>query len=67
VTLLSWLAVPIALFGHRFAAEADRVPIAIFICAVLGGAAHLWGFLEGILILCGVHIRADARGIPLKD
>jgi hypothetical protein len=26
----------------------------------------LWGFIEGILILCG-KIDKDAKGIPLKD
>ncbi len=30
------------------------------------GIAALWGFIEGILILCG-KINVDAKGIPLKE
>ncbi len=30
------------------------------------GAGAIWGFVEGILILCG-NINKDANGIPLKD
>ena len=31
------------------------------------GLASLWGFIEGILILCGVGITEDADGVPLSD
>lgn len=30
------------------------------------GIGAIWGFIEGILILCG-NINKDANGIPLKD
>ena len=31
------------------------------------GAGSLWGFIEGILILCGTTITTDADGVPLSD
>ena len=31
------------------------------------GAESLWGFIEGILILCGTTITTDADGVPLSD
>lgn len=30
------------------------------------GIGGIWGFIEGILILCG-NINTDANGVPLKD
>lgn len=30
------------------------------------GIGAIWGFIEGILILCG-KITTDAKGVPLKD
>ena len=32
----------------------------------LCGIGAIWGFIEGVLILCG-KIDKDAKGIPLKD
>ena len=31
------------------------------------GIGSIWGFIEGILILCGTHITTDAEGYPLSD
>lgn len=31
------------------------------------GVSSTWGFIEGILILCGVGITEDADGVPLLD
>jgi TM2 domain-containing membrane protein YozV len=40
--------------------------IQIVVTVVTCGVGALWGFIEGILILCG-KIDKDAKGIPLKD
>jgi TM2 domain-containing membrane protein YozV len=40
--------------------------IQIVVTLVTCGVGALWGFIEGILILCG-KIDKDAKGIPLKD
>ena len=40
--------------------------IQIVVTIVSCGLGALWGFIEGILILCG-NINADANGKPLKD
>ena len=37
--------------------------IALSFCFGIGA---IWGFIEGIMILCG-SIKTDAKGIPLKD
>lgn len=39
-----------------------QLVLTIFSCGVAG----LWGFIEGILILCG-NINTDAQGRPLTD
>ena len=44
-----------------------RAVLQIVLTIVTCGAASLWGFIEGILILCGSTITQDANGIPLKD
>ena len=32
------------------------------------GLVALWGFVEGIMIICGAQMfRADAKGVPLRD
>ena len=38
----------------------------IILTLVTCGIASLWGFIEGILILCG-SIKTDAQGRPLRD
>jgi len=38
----------------------------IIVSLVTCGLGSLWGFIEGILILCG-NINKDAKGNPLKD
>ncbi|MGN0182227.1 MAG: NINE protein [Candidatus Ornithomonoglobus sp.] len=40
--------------------------IQIIVTLITCGAGALWGFIEGILILCG-KIDKDAKGIPLAD
>lgn len=37
--------------------------IALNLCFGIG---TIWGFIEGIMILCG-SIKTDAKGIPLRD
>ncbi len=44
----------------------SRGVLQIVLTAVTCGAAGLWGFIEGIMILCG-SIKTDANGVPLKD
>ncbi len=39
-----------------------QIAVSIFTC----GIGSIWGFIEGILILCG-NINKDAQGKPLKD
>lgn len=55
-------------FGvHRFYLGYTGIGIAqIIVTIITFGVGSLWGFIEGILILCGV-INKDAHGNPLKD
>lgn len=42
--------------------------VQLVLSLVTFGIASLWGFIEGIMILCGAQMfRADARGVPLKE
>ena len=43
-----------------------KAVIQIIVTLVSCGLGSLWGFIEGILILCG-NINADASGNPLKE
>lgn len=57
-----------ALGIHRFYLGYIGIGIVQIILTILtGGIASLWGFIEGILILCGTGITTDADGIPLSD
>ncbi len=38
----------------------------IALTLLLCGSGYLWGFIEGIMILTG-SIKADAKGVPLKE
>ena len=40
--------------------------IQIVVSIVTCGIGSIWGFIEGIMILCG-SIKTDAQGRPLKD
>lgn len=40
--------------------------IQLIVSIVTCGIGGLWGFIEGIMILCG-KINTDANGVPLKD
>lgn len=44
----------------------NRAILQIVLTVVTCGAAGLWGFIEGILILTG-SINKDANGVPLSD
>ena len=41
--------------------------IQIVVTVVTCGIGSIWGFIEGILILCGQYITTDANGNPLAD
>lgn len=45
----------------------NRAILQIVLTVVTCGAAGLWGFIEGILILCKSTITKDANGVPLGD
>lgn len=52
---------------HNFyLGNTSRAVIQLVLTIVTCGAASLWGFIEGIMILCG-KINTDANGNPLKD
>ncbi len=40
--------------------------ITVLSCCILSQISAIWGFIEGILILCG-NIKTDADGNPLVD
>ena len=44
----------------------SRAVIQIILTVVTCGLASLWGFIEGIMILCG-NINTDANGVPLGE
>ena len=44
----------------------SRAVLQIVLSFVTCGAASLWGFIEGIIILCG-NINTDANGVPLGE
>ena len=44
----------------------DKGVIQIVVTFLTCGLGGLWGFIEGILILCG-NINEDANGVPLTD
>lgn len=56
-------------FGiHRFYLGYTTIGvIQIVVTFVTCGIGSLWGFVEGILIIIGTQITADAQGNPLKD
>jgi TM2 domain-containing membrane protein YozV len=40
--------------------------MSVLSCGILYIVSHIWGLIEGIMILTG-SINTDAKGIPLKD
>lgn len=53
---------------HRFYLGYTGLGVAqIIVTIVTCGYGGLWGFIEGILILCGTTITTDADGNTLKD
>lgn len=60
--LLGWCGV------HRFYLGYTGIGVAqIFVTICTGGIGAVWGFIEGILILCGNTITTDAEGQTLKE
>ncbi len=52
---------------HRFYLGYTTIGVIQLVLTLLTfGVAGLWGFIEGILILCG-QIRTDASGQPLLN
>lgn len=51
---------------HNFYLGYTGKAIAQIFLSLCFGVGAIWGFIEGILILCG-NIDKDANGIPLKD
>ena len=43
----------------------SKAIIQIVVTIVTCGIGGIWGFIEGILILCGSTITTDANGVPL--
>ena len=62
------LGIFIGSFGvHNFyLGFTNRAILQIVLTVVTCGAAGLWGFIEGIMILTG-SINKDANGVPLAD
>jgi|SRR3954468_1852013 hypothetical protein len=53
---------------HRFYLGYTGIAIAQIVVTLLTcGIGHLWGVVEGILILAGSTITTDADGRPLRD
>ena len=53
---------------HRFYLGYIGVGIAqVLVTLLTCGIGALWGFIEGILIICGSTITTDANGVPLAD
>ena len=52
---------------HRFYLGYIGIGIAQIFAIFACGAGVLWGFIEGILILCGSTITTDTDGIPLTN
>lgn len=55
-------------FGiHRFYLGYTTIGILQIVASVFFGSGAIWGFIEGVLILCGQGITTDAKGVPLGD
>jgi TM2 domain-containing membrane protein YozV len=53
---------------HRFYLGYIGMGIAqIAVTLVTFGFGHLWGLIEGILILTGTYLQKDAKGRPLRE
>ena len=63
------LGILVGAFGvHRFYLGYIGIGVIQLVLLFLScGASSLWGFIEGILILCGVGITTDADGVQLID
>jgi hypothetical protein len=56
-------------FGvHRFYLGYTTIGVVqILVTFITCGVGHLWGFIEGILIIAGTTITTDANNRPLKE
>jgi TM2 domain-containing membrane protein YozV len=56
-------------FGiHRFYLGYTTIGILqIVVTLATCGIGSIWGFIEGILILCGQNITTDSNGVPLQN
>lgn len=63
------LGILVGAFGiHRFYLGYIGIGVIQLVLLFLScGASSLWGFIEGILILCGVGITTDADGVQLIE
>ena len=52
---------------HRFYLGYIGIGIAQILANLFCLTGVLWGFVEGVLILCGSTITTDADGIPLRN
>lgn len=52
---------------HRFYLGYVGIGILQIILTPCFGIGAIWGFIEGVMILCGAGITTDARGNPLRD
>lgn len=53
---------------HRFYLGYTKIGVIQLVVSLLTcGMASLWGFIEGILIICGSTITTDAFGNDLAD
>ena len=54
--------------AHRFYLGYTKMGvIQLVVSLVTCGVGSIWGFVEGILILCGTCIPTDANGNPLSE
>ena len=51
---------------HNFYLGYTGKAIGQIVLTMCFGIGAIWGFIEGIMILCG-SINKDAKGVPLKD
>ena len=58
---LGWLGIHNFYLGYN-----TKGVIQLILTVASCGVSWIWGFVEGILIICG-NINVDASGVPLKD
>ena len=68
-TTAGWLGVFLGWIGvHRlYLGYTGLGVLQIILTFASGGIGAIWGFIEGILCLCGQGIDKDVDGLPLRD